>query len=644
MKKVVHALILFLLLMILPAAAIADSPDWALVQIPGSDGHASPVFFDTDTYLASDIATDINDNLYVMSGSRIIRFTPSGQLDVSWGNNGIIYDDFIMNSNCEQLDIVADSRGYVYALCRICEDGSPKFIKRYAPNGEADTTWYGDGVMGGKFYEYDDGTYPEYYMDDDETEPRGGIRNEDEIVLDSSDNLYVLYDREVYRFLPDGTPDKSWNKLKMEQPQYEYDEGGDGVWFDNALRIDWQDNIYIFNGFDQTVSKYDQNGELINQGKCGLYYPYEYYDDEIEYLINQVAFDADGNIYNNDYDDNIISKYSQEFNLISAWCGNGALLPVNYKDQLIYDFISDTKGNIYILDRENEVVSKYKSEGRVDTEWASKGSLGNVNGDGEPMLHVKEVIFDNDGSIYVVDQKDYEEPAFYRFDSKFEFMDGSTVKIDNNASSVIDCSGYLYVCVSEFNKVTRYTPEGVPDKNWGNGGEIIIPDSGGWDEYYDIYSIAVDDACNLYICNETSNRILRYDGSGMPDTSWCDNGEWRSADDMSDSPMPMINPTRVMIYNGRLYAVWNYKLYVMSDSAAQVGTKQEEIEPQASATAEPATIAPVEAASATFDPGTAVNSDIAEKNFDWWWVIGTGAVIFCLIAAFVIYLFIRKKR
>ncbi len=709
MKRFITIIAVFLLIPIIPNIATAEESDWTLVPVPASGGYTTPIYFETNTYLASDITVDMNDNLYVMGGSRIVRFTPNGQLDESWGNKGILYDDSIRSSNAEQLEIVADSRGYVYAHCRICEDGSPTFIKRYTPDGKVDMSWYKDGVMGGKL--------TDYYIEDDDSEPRGGIRNQDEIVLDSKDNLYVLCDREVYRFLPDGTPDSSWKKLKMKQPSRVYDEGGpDTVWFSNALRIDRQDNVYIFNGYDQTVSVYDENGQRTRYEKCNLYYPYEYYD-ETKNLINQLAFDSEGNIYHNDYESDSIYKYSKEFVSFSDWSDRGMLSARNYQNQEIDDFVSDTDGNLYLLDKEKAIVSRYTNEGNIDVEWCSLGSLGHVNGDGEPMLYVNDIAFDSDGSIYIVDQIDYyETPELYKLNSQFvlipswkaEFDDNAEWELDRNPSvfihggyvyveqrntnvriwesrivrlnsdgkqepgweiisdgfvigvisdlygrlyisdsncmikrympngeidqtwalkeipedgfisgEAIDCNGYLYVCESRYNRITRYTPEGIRDFSWGVGGDIVVPDSGGSDEYFDLSSIAVDDGCNLYISDITSNRILRYDSSGKPDTSWCVNGEWKSADGLSSSLTPtLINPTRIKVYGGKLYAVWNNMLYVMRDSLANLGIKNES-EPLASAAVTPAVT----------DNETTVDAITSNKMLSWWWVIGGGVLI-----------------
>ena len=708
MKRLITIIAALLLIPIIPNIAIAEEFDWTLISVPASGGYTNPVYFETNTCYASDITVDINNNLYVMSGSRIIRFTPDGHLDELWGNKGIIYDDSIINSNAEQLEIVADSRGYVYAHCRICEDGSPTFIKRYTPDGKVDLSWYADGVMGGKL--------ADYYIQDDDSEPTGGIRNQDEIVLDSKDNLYVLRDREVYRFLPDGTPDSSWKKLKLKQPPSVYDEGGpDTVWFANALRIDRQDNVYIFNGYNQTVSTYDENGQLIKYEKCDLYYPYEYHD-ETKYLINQVAFDSEGNIYHNDYESNSIFKYSTEFELFSDWSDRGMLSAQNYENQRIDDFVSDTEGNLYLLDKNNAIISKYTNEGNIDVDWCSLGSLGKVNGEGEPMPYVDDIFFDSDGSVYVVNHR-YPVTVLYKLNSQYKFIDGWKAEFDDNAewelgnnSSVLvhagyvyieqdntnvsvrehriirlnsdgkqdldweiitdgkiyemicdsygrlysigfncminrytpngeidytwaikeipedgfitgiamDSNGYLYVCESKYNRITRYTPEGTRDFSWGVGGDIVIPGSGGLYDYFGLLSIAVDDGCNLYI-SDISNRILRYDSSGKPDTSWCVKGEWTSTDDLLNSLTPLINPTCIRIYEGKLYTVWNDTLYVMSDSLANLGTKNEST-PQASAAVTPTVT----------DNETAAATDENHKMPSWCWVIGAGVLILSL--------------
>jgi hypothetical protein len=198
----------------------------------------------------------------------------------------------------------------------------------------------------------------------------------------------------------------------------------------------------------------------------------------------------------------------------------------------------------------------------------------------------------------------------------------------------IDCKGYLYVCIGEYNRITRYTPEGIRDIYWGYGGDIYIRDSGGLSEHFIISSVAVDDACNLYISDMTSNRILRYDSSGKPDTSWCANGEWKSTDDLSTSLTPLINPTCIRIYEGKLYTVWNNILYVMSDSEANLGIKNE-TEPEASAAVTPAVT----------DTETKVDADENNKIApDWWWVIGAGVLIISLATVLAVCQISKKKK
>lgn len=715
MKRFISFLAAFIILFAMPGIAAAGTPDWTLVPIPASGGTDTPVFLDTDSYLATDITLDKNGNLYVMSGSRIVRFTPEGKVDTAWGKGGIIYDEKIEDSNCEQLNIAADSRGYVYALCRICEDGSPTFIKRYTPSGEADASWYGDGVMGGKFE-------GETIVDDAAETAGAGIRNEDAIAVDSQDNLYVLYDRAVYRFLPDGTPEKIMRGITMDQPEAVYDEGG-GVWFSNAMRIDSEDSIYLFNGYSKTVSKYSITGRVLKEGQqCPLYYEDE---ENSQYILNQVAFDTQGNIYNINPDGNSISRYTQQYELDPVWCGNGKFTPGKSSEpvHIIDDFEVDAAGNIFVLDNEAGAVCRYSGEGSLDKAWGASGSVGNVNGSGQDMLAISDIISDTDRSLYVLSNNPGEgsviiakaKPDFtldnewgantyngvkgyimqeynsisayggyvylesdisdsgtadyalirvnnvgYRSASWSIKLNGPVWDIQTDSSGniyvagdiitkympqgnvdeswgvngsieapsfmgemAIDGEGYLYVSGRSDNCVFRYTPEGLLDFGWGKGGKARIPVDDTESESYYTYFITLDSAGNLYLSDYENNRILRYNGEGQLDATWCNGGEWRSSDDLSGELMPMIRPTQLMIYDGRLYAIWNNRLYVMNDTIANVGVKPpQQAQPEG--------------------PVQEVLTAVKALSF-WQWVVIVGGLIFSAGAVLAIVIILRKK-
>ncbi len=263
-------------------------------------------------------------------------------------------------------------------------------------------------------------------------------------------------------------------------------------------------------------------------------------------------------------------------------------------------------------------IIRLDSGGKLDTGWQMI-----VDG------FIHSMITDKEGRLYIADSDCLITRYTPDGGKDSGFGSGGILEDGHITAMAADRNGYLYACVGEFNRVTRYTPEGTPDTVWGNGGDIIIPDIDEGGESYGISSIAVDDFCNLYVSDTTNNRILRYDSSGKPDTSWCDNGEWRSADTMSDAPAPMQYPARVIVFKGDLYAVWNYKLYKMRDTLAQAGSKTG-AGPQASANVSP------ENARETV---VILNGHDKYVNW-WWWAIGAGALILCAGAVF----WVLKRR
>lgn len=706
MKKLICGLAAFIILSAIPCTAAAAPPSWTLVPIPASQSAAPPVYADISGFV-SDITVDVNNNFYVMCDSIITRFNSAGQIDETWGNNGSIYDGELEAQNSEMLDIAADSRGYVYAHCRILVDGSPTFIKRYTPDGEADKAWYGDGVMGGKF---SGGNFVS-----DETEPKGGIRNEDEIALDSKDNLYVLCDRQVYKFLRNGAPDKKWRSVKMKQPKTVYAEDG-GVSYSNAMRVDRSGNVYLFNGYDRILSKFSRTGILLKRYKCPLYY--RYVDDfgDTSYLISQVAFDSKGNIYTINQYGNIL-KYSAKMKRYKTWCGGAFTIGKDSESvRTITDFAMDAAGGIYILDKEAGIVSKYTNGGEKDLAWGSGGSIGNVNGSGKAMLGITDIVPDTDGSMYAITDylsdggaiitkvnsdftldstwgadvygsftgyktdafssmaarngslyvgrnvngtaggliklKDGKEDSEWNIKSSGPVWDimvdsnggiyaageritrylpngkadeswgvkGSVDGVEFLGEIATDSKGRLYISDRGGNYVIRYTAKGQMDRSWGEGGKAYIPGAAGGSEAYYTYCIAIDSADSMYLSDYINKRLLKFNSEGRLDTSWCDGGVWEYA---SGELLPMGSPTHIMICGGRLYAIWNGKLFVMNDSLAKVGVKAPKAPPSE----------PVIEAVITAQPPAV-----------WRWAVSIGGLLFCAGAIYAMIRLLPKKN
>jgi sugar lactone lactonase YvrE len=539
-----------------PASADAES-GWQIVDIPSGTAEKMLPFALQTGYLASDIATDINGNLYVMSESHIYRFDPSGARDKTWANEGVLYDEEMERTNSEQMGIAADSRGYVYASCRIRVDGSPSYIKRYTPQGKPDTSWYGDGVMGGKV-----GTDS---VVKDECETGGeGLSGQEDIALDAKDNLYVLQNGKAYRFSPDGVRDKSFETPAMKRPQDSEDEGD----YADFLRIDPAGNVCIFNGYDGTIARYGPSGKLLNTVKKSVYYrdTDEYGTD---YALEDTAFDSNGNILTlNEEPDNTLSKYTPEGERIKTWGGNGVLSAKEIRE---YDFsmdslAADAKGNIYILDGQECVVRRLTGDGKKDAGWGTDGAVGNVDSAGNSRPRLLDIESDTQGNIYILQDIPWGEAVIRRLNSNWEwnnwkaasFLDvgkyslmtpipgGRLFVVDkengveslfivspegrkepvsleykNSGAGIrgvrMDETGSAYLYDST-DTVYKFLPDGKKDGDWGRSGEI-----GQNEGLKDIQDIAFDAQGRLYAASK-GGQVRRFTEKGTPDGVWGENG------------------------------------------------------------------------------------------------------------------------
>lgn len=139
-----------------------------------------------------DVAVDGQNRLYILDAGnhRIVRYTSSGVLDTSWATGGIILETDGSGSaqNKSIIGITVSPSGCIYV-----SDSVLHRIKRYTPSGSLDTSWASGGILSGL------------------NGPRG-------LATDASGNLYIADsdNHRVLRYTSAGLIDTSWG-------------GGDGI-------------------------------------------------------------------------------------------------------------------------------------------------------------------------------------------------------------------------------------------------------------------------------------------------------------------------------------------------------------------------------------------------------------------------------
>src|SRR5215207_1213059 len=156
---------------------------------------------------------------------------------------------------------------------------------------------------------------------------------------------------------------------------------------------------------------------------------------------------------------------------------------------------SDASGNIYVADRNNQRIQKFDPDGVFITKW---GIFGDADGD---FLYPIEVAADASGNVYVVDQK---SPRIQKFDSEGNFvtMWGDYGRGDGEfhldyrfhkgpAGVATDASGNVYIVDQYSCRIQKFDSEGNFITKWGSygsrDGQLYYPEGLATDRSGNVY-------------------------------------------------------------------------------------------------------------------------------------------------------------
>ena len=181
------------------------------------------------------IAIDSLDNVYIVDSHQpniknfdhIKKFDSNGNFITKWGNNGTGNGEFDRPE-----DIAVDSQDNVY----VAEWGNNR-IQKFDSNGNFITKWGTEGIGDGQF------AYPI------------GIG------IDSSDSVYVAEwgNNRIQKFDSNGNFITKWEGYPITKLL------GDGQFnHPSGIALDSQDNVYVAEWGDNSIQKFDSNGNFIN--------------------------------------------------------------------------------------------------------------------------------------------------------------------------------------------------------------------------------------------------------------------------------------------------------------------------------------------------------------------------------------------
>ena len=252
------------------------------------------------------------------------------------------------------------------------------------------------------------------------------------------------------------------------------------------VAVDVDGNIYVTDGIDRLVQKFDKDGVFIRQwgGQGGGNGQFSW--------PRGIAVDHARNVYVTDVDGNWrVQKFDKDGNYITHWrtgVGDEHSSPQSVK--------VDAAGNVYVIDPPAGAIKKFDPNGNLLDQW----------GEGRFSAPSGMAIDNARGRFYVVDSN-LRQVLVFNQDGAYLGQWGERGSGDGQFESLggiaVDAVGNVYVTDHLLHRVQYYTSSGSFIRQWGTEGS-------GDGQFFTPTDLAINAAGDLYVNDVNNYRIQKF--------------------------------------------------------------------------------------------------------------------------------------